>query len=139
MDPALEYVDPALNARLELGSIAEEDCAAKADEEPLNLTSLMFCFATAVEAEEPLNLTSLMFCLEEAMFAEDLLTTTCLSTSSTTVSRFDSAVAKTLALDLKAFKLLSASSARLSAASNSLWNFFTLIIFELEICSCSSN
>merc|ERR1711973_112606 len=77
--------------------------------------------------------------LEDWALAEDLLTTTCLSTSSMTVSRFDSAVAKTLALDLKAFKLLSASSARLSAASNSLWNFLTRIMFELEICSCSSN
>ena len=49
MEPALEYVDPALNARLELDSIAEEDCAAKADEEPLNLTSLMFCLEVGIE------------------------------------------------------------------------------------------
>merc|ERR1711971_1464811 len=135
MEPAREEVDPALKARLELASTAD-DCA-KADEDPPILTSVMFCVAKA--DEDPPILTSVMFCLEDETFAEDLLTTTCLSTSSTTVSRFDSAVAKTRALDLKAFKLLSASSALASEASNSLWNFFTRMILELEICSCSSN
>merc|ERR1719189_2969444 len=95
------------------------------------------CWAKA--EEDPLILASMMFCLEDWALPEVLLTTTCLSTSSITVSRFDSAVAKTLALDLKAFKLRSAASARLSASSNSLWNFLTRIMFELEICSCSSN
>merc|ERR550534_1267373 len=129
-------MDPALKARLELASTAD-DCVAKADEDPPILTSVMFCFSTAVE--DPSILTLVAFFLEDETFAEDLLTTTCLSTSSTTVSRLDSAVAKTRALDLKAFKLLSASSARASEASNSLWNFFTRMILELEICSCSSN
>ena len=92
----------------------------------------------------------------------DLLTTTCLSTSSTSTCLLDSAEAKTRALDLKVqlrisqryqyvvfliyflmylkeFRLDSASSALDSAASNSLWNFLTRMILELEICSCSSN
>merc|ERR1719322_672685 len=71
--------------------------------------------------------------------ALDLLTTTCLSTSSISTCLLDSVEANTRALDLKEFRLVSASSALDSAASNSLWNFLTRMILELEICSCSSN
>merc|ERR550539_892664 len=67
------------------------------------------------------------------------LTTTSVSCTSVDFSLRADADAKTLSLERNWLRVDSASSARFSADSSSRWNFFTLMMFELEMDSCSSS
>merc|ERR1719195_1756962 len=76
---------------------------------------------------------------EAETFVTFFLTTTSLSTSLTSLDFDSAAAAKTLCWLLKLLRQDSASSALDSADSNSLWNFLTLMMLELEMDSCSSS
>merc|ERR1719228_2281976 len=67
------------------------------------------------------------------------LTTTSVSWTSEDFSLREEAAANTLSLDLNWLRVDSASSALASELSSSRWNFFTRMMLELEIDSCSSS